>query len=90
MTEELAGDQLTVGNLTAASSGANLLTTHWGVHTHDHSSPSGARPAGRWGEGAAGAHGPVVPPLPPPDPEDQGYQRGVRVVRPEEPGGDES
>lgn len=28
MTEELAGDQLTVGNLTAASSGANLLTTH--------------------------------------------------------------
>ncbi|HOQ53604.1 MAG TPA: sugar ABC transporter ATP-binding protein [Micropruina sp.] len=28
MTEELAGDQLTVGNLTAASSGANLLATH--------------------------------------------------------------
>ena len=27
MTEELAGDDLTVGTLTAASSGANLLTT---------------------------------------------------------------
>lgn len=28
MTEELAGDDLTVGKLTAASSGANLLTTN--------------------------------------------------------------
>ncbi|MBK8446751.1 MAG: sugar ABC transporter ATP-binding protein [Micropruina sp.] len=28
MTEQLAGDQLTVGNLTAASSGANLLSAH--------------------------------------------------------------
>jgi hypothetical protein len=48
------------------------------------------RPAGPWGEGVGGGHRPDVPPLPPPDPEDQGYQRGVRVVRPEEPGGDES
>ncbi|MBP7594943.1 MAG: hypothetical protein KA755_04790, partial [Candidatus Microthrix sp.] len=48
------------------------------------------RPAGPWGEGVGGGHRPDVPPLPPPDPEDRGYQRGVRVVRPEEPDGDES
>ena len=47
------------------------------------------RPAGPWGEGAGGGHRPDVPPLPPPDPQDQGYQRGVRVVRPDEPKGDE-
>lgn len=45
------------------------------------------RPAGPWGEGAGGGHRPDVPPLPPPDPQDQGYQRGVRVVRPGEPEG---
>lgn len=42
------------------------------------------RPEGPWGEGVGGGHRPDVPPLPPPDPEDQGYQRGVRVVRPED------
>lgn len=43
------------------------------------------RPAGPWGEGVGGGHRPDVPPLAPPDPQDQGYQRGVRVVRPDEP-----
>ncbi|MEZ5383192.1 MAG: hypothetical protein R2754_15540 [Microthrixaceae bacterium] len=43
------------------------------------------RAAGPWGEGVGGGSRPEVPRMETPEAENQGYQRGVRVIRPEQP-----